>query len=312
MELSQIDTFLTVAVEGSFSRAGKKLLRTQPAVSLALKRLENELGEKLIDRSSKELVLTDAGRLVLDYSRRFHNVRRDLFNALQELRDKQAGKLTIGANESTALYLIEHIETFRRTYPRVKVEIRRSLSSQIPQEVLAGALDLGAISYQPSGGDLLATVIYNDALAFVVSAQHRFAGRSELSIQELGMETFIAHNVLSPFREKVLETFEHYDVPLHMDIEMPTVETIKKLVQLNLGVAFLPRMCVQPEIAGGQLVEVPVAEIHVERQIRLVQPARRPVSYAGQAFLGLVQETRQRLETRSKERGRRKTEAPPD
>jgi len=288
MELSQIDTFLAIAAEGSFSRAGKKLLRTQPAVSLALKRLEGELGEKLIDRSSKELVLTDAGRLVLDYGRRFHNLRRELRNALSELRDKQAGKLTIGANESTALYLISHIEKFRRLYPKVKVEIRRSLSSQIPEEVLAGTMDLGAISYQPSGTELASTVIYHDALAFVVSPGHRFAGRTEVSIQELGMETFVAHNVVSPFRQKVLEVFEQHNVPLNMDIEMPTIETIKKLVQLGLGVAFLPRRCVDQEIAGGALVEVGVREIHVERMIRLVRPARRPVSHAGQAFLTVV------------------------
>ncbi len=289
MELSQIDTFLTVAAEGSFSRAGKKLLRTQPAVSLALKRLESDLGEKLIDRSSKELVLTDAGRVVLDFAHRFHNVRRELLNALSELRDKQAGKLTIGANESTALYLITHIEKFRRLYPRVKVEIRRSLSSRVPEELLAGTLDLGAISYDPGGTDLVATVIYHDALVFVVSPAHRLAGRREVSIQELGMEIFIAHNVVSPFRQKVLEIFEQHGVPLHMDVEMPTIETIKKLVELNLGVAFLPKMCVEPEIAAGSLVEVGIEEIHVERKIRLVQPARRPLSYAGQAFLTVVQ-----------------------
>lgn len=289
MELSQMDTFLAVAAEGSFSRAGKRLFRTQPAVSLALKRLEGELGEKLIDRSSKELVLTDAGRLVLDFARRFYNLRGELRNALSELRDKLAGKLTIGANESTALYLITHIEKFRRLYPKVKVEIRRSLSSEIPDELLAGTLDMGAISYQPASVDLVSTVIYNDALALVVSPEHRLAGRPEVSIEELGMETFIAHNVLSPFREKVIELFEAYNVPLHMDIEMPTIETIKKLVQLNLGVAFLPRMCVEPEVASGSLVEVRVREIHLERKIRLVQPARRPLSYAGQAFLTVVQ-----------------------
>lgn len=289
MELSQIDTFLAVATEGSFSRAGKRLLRTQPAISLALKRLEGELGERLIDRSSKELILTDAGRVVLDYARRFHNLRRELYNALSELRDKQAGKLTIGANESTALYLITHIEKFRRLYPKVKVEIRRSLSSQIPDELRAGTLDLGAISYDPGATDLLSTVIYHDALAFVVSPEHRLATRREVGIEELGMEMFIAHNVVSPFRQKVLETFERHGVPLHMDIEMPTVETIKKLVGLNLGVAFLPRMCVDPEVQAGLLVEVAVKEIHVERQIRLVQPGRRPLSYAGQAFLGVVQ-----------------------
>jgi DNA-binding transcriptional LysR family regulator len=289
MELSQMDTFLAVAAEGSFSRAGKRLFRTQPAISLALKRLENDLGEKLIDRSSKELVLTDAGQLVLDFARRFFNLRGELRNALSELRDKQAGKLTIGANESTALYLITHIEKFRRLYPKVKVEIRRSLSSEIPDELVAGTLDLGAISYQPASPDLVSTVIYNDALALVVSPEHRLAGREEVPIEELGMETFIAHNVLSPFREKVIELFEAYNVPLHMDIEMPTIETIKKLVQLNLGVAFLPKMCVEPEVASGSLVEVRVGEIHLERKIRLVQPARRPLSYAGQAFLTVVQ-----------------------
>ncbi len=289
MELSQIDTFLTVAMEGSFSRAGKKLLRTQPAVSLALKRLETELGEKLIDRSSKDLVLTDAGRVVLDYARRFYNARRDLRNALAELRDKQAGKLTIGANESTALYLITHIEEFRRRYPKVKVEIRRSLSSHIPEEVLAGALDMGAISYQPGPTEIASTVLYNDALVLVAAPEHRLAGRAEVSIEELGLETFIAHNVVSPFREKVIQTFEQQGVPLHMDIEMPTVETIKKLVQRNLGVAFLPKMCVEQEIAGGSLVEVGVQELRLERKIRLIYPARRRLSYAGQAFLTVVE-----------------------
>jgi DNA-binding transcriptional LysR family regulator len=138
------------------------------------------------------------------------------------------------------------------------------------------------------GAELTSTVIYNDALVLVVSPDHRLAGRDEVSIQELGMETFIAHNVLSPFREKVLEIFEQHDVPLHMYIEMPTIETIRKLVQRNLGVAFLPKMCVEQEIASELLVEVGVKEIHVERKIRLVQPARRALSYAGQAFLTVV------------------------
>ena len=92
-------------------------------------------------------------------------------------------------------------------------------------------------------------MIYTDRLAFVVSPQHRFANREEVSITELDMETFIAHNVLSPYREVVLREFQRHKVPLNMDVEMPTVETIRKLVQRNEGVAFLPRMCVEQEIA---------------------------------------------------------------
>src|SRR6266545_5090746 len=158
MELYTLQVFLTVATERSFSRAAEKLLRTQPAVSLALQRLESELGEKLIDRSGKELLLTDAGRTVLDYARRFENLRQELENSLAELRDNSAGRLTIGANESTTLYLLQHIERYRKLYPKVKVQVRRSLSSKIPNELIDGNLELGVISYNPDDERLTTTV----------------------------------------------------------------------------------------------------------------------------------------------------------
>ncbi len=288
MELFPLKVFLTVATERSFSRAAEKLGRTQPAVSLAVQRLENDLGEKLIDRSVKNLLLTDAGRIVLEYARRFENLERELDTALRELRDHAAGRLIIGANESTSLYLLQHIERYRRRYPKVKVEVRRSLSSKIPAQLLDGDLELGVISYDPQEKNLVAQVIYTDHLAFVVSPKHRLARRQSVSITELGMETFVAHNVVSPYREVVLREFRRYQVPLNMDLEMPTVETIKKMVQRNEGVAFVPRMCVEQELAQGLLCEVKVEELHVERKIRLVYPARRTLSHAATAFLELV------------------------
>ena len=102
------------------------------------------------------------------------------------------------------------------------------------------------------------------------------------------METFIAHNVLSPYREVVLREFQRHKVPLNMDVEMPTVETIRKLVQHNEGVAFLPRMCVEQELEQKTLREVKVDELEVDRKIRLVYPARRGLSHAAKAFLDVV------------------------
>jgi DNA-binding transcriptional LysR family regulator len=247
------------------------------------------LGERLIDRSGKDLILTDAGRIVLEYARRFENLQADLENSLKELRDNSAGRLTIGANESTALYLLQHIEQYRRLYPKVKVQVRRSLSSKIPSQLIDGDLELGLLSYDPEDDRVISSVIYNDHLAFVVSPLHRFAGREEVSLTELGMETFIAHNVLSPYRSVVIKAFQTHKVPLNMDVEMPTVETIRKMVQRNEGVAFLPRMCVEPEIANGTLKEVRVPELWVAREIRLAYPARRGLSHAAKAFLELVQ-----------------------
>ena len=113
MELSQLTIFLTVASERSFSRAAQKLARTQPAISLAVQRLEGEIGEKLLDRSLKDGTLTDAGKVVYEYATKFENLRREMMNSLSELRDKLTGKLIIGANESGALYLLTHIRAFR-------------------------------------------------------------------------------------------------------------------------------------------------------------------------------------------------------
>jgi DNA-binding transcriptional LysR family regulator len=288
MELNTLRVFITIANERSFSRAAAKLGRTQPAVSLALQRLENELGEQLLDRFARDVVLTDAGRTVLEYARRFHNLESELQNSIAELRDHSAGRLVIGANESTTLYLLRHIEHYRRLFPKVKVQVRRSFSSRIPDEIVDGNLELGVISYQPKDERLLARVLSTDSLTFVVSPHHRLAKRKQVSITELAEETFIAHNVLSPYREIVIRAFQERAVPLNMDVEMPTIETIRWMVEADQGVAFLPRMCVEQEIAEHRLVAVRVPEIEVERKIWLVQPSRRAVSYAADAFLKLV------------------------
>lgn len=288
MELYPLKVFLAVATEKSFSRAGEKLLRTQPAVSLAVQRLETELGERLLDRTGRELVLTDAGRIVIEYARRFENLELDLDNSLLELRDLSAGRLVIGANESTTLYLLEHIVAYRKQYPKIRVQVRRGLSSKIPGQLIDGDLELGIVSYDPNDDRLATTEIYSDHLAFVVSPDHRFANRRTISITELGMETFIAHNVLSPYRETVIREFQRNKVPLNMDVEMPTVETIRKMVQRNQGVAFLPKMCVVDEIEQGILAEVKVEELWFERKIRLIYPVKRALSHAARAFLDLV------------------------
>jgi DNA-binding transcriptional LysR family regulator len=288
MELHPLRVFLTVATEKSFSRAAEKLLRTQPAISLSIQRLESELGEKLIDRSAKDMLLTAAGKVVLEYARRYENLQGDLENAIAELRDKSAGRLTIGANESSTLYLLDHIERYRDRYPKIKVQIRRSLSSKIPSELIDGDLELGILTYDPEDERLITTVIYTDHLSFIVSPSHRFASRPEISITELGEETFIAHNVVSPYRALVLREFQRQKVPLNMDLEMPTVEAIRKMVQRNEGVAFLPRMCVNDELTHGILCEVKVKEMKVDRQIRLAYPARRVLSHAAEAFLEVV------------------------
>jgi DNA-binding transcriptional LysR family regulator len=288
MDLSTLAVFRTVAAEQSFSRAAVKLARTQPAVSLAIKRLEQEVGETLIDRTGRHPRLTDAGKVVLDHARRFDNLGDELRLALAELRDNATGRLLIGANESATLYLLPLISRYRRRYPRVKVQVRRCQSSKIPTEIVEGDLELGVVSYEPNDDRLTSRIIYTDHLACVVSPQHRLARRRSVTIADLGMETFIGHIVVSPYKEVVVREFERLKIPLNRDVEMPTVEAIRKMVQRNEGISFLPRMCVEDEIAQGTLREIQVKGLMAERKIRLVHPAGRTLSHAARAFLALL------------------------
>ncbi|MBS1785422.1 MAG: LysR family transcriptional regulator [Acidobacteria bacterium] len=285
---SLLGVFYTVVNERSFTRAAEKLFRTQPAVSLAVQRLEAEVGEPLLDRSGRDLFLTEAGKLVFEAARQQENVQRSLANQLGELKNKAAGRLSIGANESMTLYLLPHLSRFRRAYPKVKLVVQRSRSGEIPDRLLAGDVDYGVISYRVDDERFHTQGLYTDHLAFVVSPTHKLAKRGTVAIKELGKETFIAHNVASPYRDAVLKAFQQAKVPLNMDIEMPTVESIRRMVQADEGVAFLPRMCVDQDIRQGVLKEVQVKELRLERKIYLVSVAKRPMSHAAKAFLELV------------------------
>jgi len=288
MDLPTLDVFRVVATEKSFSRAAGKLGRTQPAVSLAVQRLEHSVGEPLIDRTGKQVRLTDAGQVVLDYARRFENLRGDLLGALAELRDKSAGRLVVGANESATLYLLPLISRYRKQHPRVKIQIRRSQSSKIPTEIIEGDLELGVVSYQVEDPRLESRIIYTDHLACVVAPTHRLAKRRSVAVADLGAETFIGHIVVSPYKEVVVREFTRLKVPLNRDVEMPTIEAIRKLVQRNEGISFLPRMCVEEEISQGTLKEIQVKGMQAERKIRLIYPAGRTLSHAARAFLALL------------------------
>src|SRR5215510_4637109 len=125
MDLFQLEIFVTVAREGSFSRAAEKLYRTQPAVSQAIRKLEREVGESLFDRSSRDGILTDAGQMLHEYAQKLLNLRSEAHTALKELREMHKGKLAIAANEFTCLYLLPALAEFRRLYPMVKVTVLR-------------------------------------------------------------------------------------------------------------------------------------------------------------------------------------------
>ncbi|HEX6908375.1 MAG TPA: LysR family transcriptional regulator [Terriglobales bacterium] len=289
MDLFQLETFLAVAEEKSFSRAAKRLHRTQPAVSQAVRNLEEELGELLLDRSSRHGTLTDAGRLLQEYAQELLNLRNEARQSLVELRQLQKGRLTIAANEYTSLYLLQVLHEFRRVHPMIHIAIQRTLASKVPQQLQEHAAELGTVSFRPEDPNLRSLVVYRDELAFVVPKTHPLAGSASVSIRQLGAEVFVAHNVPSPYRAKVLQAFARHKTPLHMDVEMPTIESIKKFVAMGNGVALVPGLTVEEEIARGELARVPVNELNFERRLRIVYRRNATLSHAAQAFLQIVE-----------------------
>ena len=250
MDLSQLEIFLSIAEEKSFSRAAEKMLRTQPAISIAIKRLEEELGEPLFDRSSKNGALTEAGKILLSYAQRMLNLRDEAKEAVGELRGMFRGRLTIGANESTSLYLLPPLLLeYRKRHPNIKIEVFRNVSEKIPLEVQERNLDFGFLSYDPMNPQLQSIEIHRDELTLVVPPKHRLAKLKQIAVKDLAEEQFVAHNVKTPSRTKIFELFAQNRTPLNICIELATLETIKEFVLLNAGIV-LTRETIYDRIWG--------------------------------------------------------------
>ncbi len=251
--------------------------------------MEDEIGEPLFDRSSRDGLLTDAGHVLQEYAERLLNLRNDAQEALVELRELHKGKLAIAANEFTALYLLPVLAEFRRLHPMIKVTVQRALGSHIPDDVLRHNSELGVLTYDPQESQLHSVVVYLDELIFVVPPSHPLAGERQVSIRQLGAESFVAHIVSSPYREKVIQTFKRHKTPLHMDIELPTLQAIKRFVAMDNGVALLPEISVENELARGELVRIPVRELRLHRKLRLVYRKSASLSHAARAFLKVAE-----------------------
>jgi len=290
MDLAELEVVVAIAQEKGFSRAAERLHRTQPAVSQAVRRLEEELGRRIFDRSSRDGTLTDAGQVLYAHALEMLNLRRDARVAIEELGRLERGKVVLAANEYTVTHLLPLLSVYRSRHPMVKVEVRRSLASQIPTELLRRDAEIGLLTYRPAQPGLAAFAVGRDDLALLVAPSHRLAHRAHVSVRELGAESFLAHNVRSPARERVLESFRRRRTPLNIVLELPSLEAIKRLVEQGLGVALMPRRVAQAEIARGDLAALTVREMRFERTIFAAYRQGADLSEAARAFLACARE----------------------
>ena len=288
MELSELRVFLTVVAERSFSKAAMKLHRTQPAISQAVRRLEESVGERLFDRATKDATLTEAGRLLRDYADRLLRLSEEAEEAVKDLRDLRRGRVLIGCNEASVHAVLPLIERFRGGHPLVHVDVRRIPARQVGAEVAQGSLDFGVLTFQPADRGIQSIPLGGDEIVLLTAPKHPLASRRRVTLEEVGREVVIAHSDPSPARDRVLRAYERKQTAINIQISLPSLDGIKRAVESGIGVALLPRRCALTEIARGQLAAVRVPELGAPRQVRLVFRKTGERSRAAEAFLDVV------------------------
>jgi len=291
MTFEDLRVFCTVAAERSFSRAARKLRRTQPAVSQAIRRLEQSAGERLIDRSSRDGTLTDAGQLLLEYGGRLLHLAEEATHAVTALREVRKGRVLIGANDGGVYSVLPLIAEFRSRHPDIVIDVRRVASRQMAQEVMLRSIDIGVLTFTPTERELQSVVVGVDELVVLVPPGHTLAGETQATLEQIGRENVIAHNDPSPTRDQVLRLYEQRQAQLNIRLALPSLDGIKRAVSMGLGVALLPKRCAQEELERGDLVAIRVPELRSPRQVRLVARSDSGLSHAARAFLAVARDT---------------------
>src|SRR6266545_610039 len=264
MEFQQLEMFAAVVDEGSVQRAAGRVSRTAPAVSIALRKLEEEVGSPLFDKSQRyNYLLTPSGELLYSYARQILKIRNEAVSALQDLSHNRRTTLSIGAHESTSLYLLPMLtEAFHRTSPELKIEVLCDNPARVLDAVRDRQVELGLLAITPDDDDLEKNLLMADEFLILVGAT-------------------------SSLRERVIQAFAHAGVRPNIGVENASIETMKRMVAAGIGIGFAPLMCVREEERREELIVLRVNGMSHKRDLWLVHRKDRTLSKAARAFLAV-------------------------
>ena len=291
MDYDQLASFLEVAKLQSFSRAAEKIYRTQPAISAQVRLLEQECGEKLFDRSGKKVLLTPAGEILQRYAQRIIDLHKEALQAIAELNQTARGKLHMGANEATCLYVLpKTFARFRELYPLVQISIYRNFSHKILQKVQEGAIELGIVTLPQSANNMEVIPLFRDEIQVIVPVNHPLARNRSTTVEEMtnfplilpktGHTRVVLDRLLRDYREH-----------LQVSMELASVETIKKFVGAGLGISVISRTYAQSEVAAGLVKLIPLEGLKLYRELGLIYRRDRYLSLPAKVFIETVRES---------------------
>ncbi len=293
MDYDQLASFLEVAKLHSFSRAAEKLFRTQPAISAQVRLLEQECGEKLFDRSGKKVMMTPAGDILHRYAQRLLELQKEALQAIAELNQTPRGKLYIGANEATCLYVLpKTFARFKKLYPLVWISIYRNFSHKILQKVQEGAVDLGIVTLPQTANNMEVIPVFRDEVQVVVPKRHPLAKKRSVSVEEVAQYPIILPKT-GHTRVVIDRLLREYRAHVRISMELASVETIKKFVGAGLGISLISRTYAQPEVAAGVLKLIPFEGQKIYRELGLIYRRDRHLSLPAKVFIEVVRESTQ-------------------
>ena len=291
MNLDQIRNFYEVAANKSFTLAAEKLYRTQPAISTQVRILEEELGEKLFDRIGKRVCLTQAGEILLPYAERLLNLHDEAKLAITELNATPKGKILIGANEATCIYVLPQIfALFKKKYPEVQISIYRNFSKKVVDKILDNQLDFGIVTLPVANRDVNVLPIAEDELWLITSPTHPLASRTTINLNEVVPYPIIFHKA-GTTRERLMKHFGKLWDKLNISMELASIETIKKFVSIGMGISIVPKSYVHGESEQGTLRLIRIKNLRMIRKLGLIYRRKRYLSRASKAFLEVVEES---------------------
>lgn len=288
MDFDHLITFLEIAKQGSFSRAGQKLYRSQPAVSAQIRQLEEEYGQKLFDRVGKSVRLTVAGETLLEYANKLLTLRNESLRAVADQASTPRGTLAVGANEATCLYVLPDIfAEYSRRYPAVQISIYRNFSHKVLEKVEDGTVDVGIVTLPVKSPSLKVHTIFRDRLVLMVAPSNPLAAYKSVRTSDIANQPLIFPK--TGFMRQVLDKqFRPYRSQLRICMELPSVGMIKRFVAAGLGVSIISQSFAQDEVRSGQAKLIPISDMEVWRELGLVYRRDRTLPRSASAFVTLV------------------------
>ena len=290
MDFDYLTTFVEIAKSGSFSRAGQKLYRSQPAVSAQIRQLEQEYGEKLFDRVGKSVRLTSAGEVLLDYAGRLLSLKNESMHAVADQASAPRGKLTVGANEATCLYVLPHVfAEYHRHYPLVQISIYRNFSRKVIEKIEDGTLDVGIVTLPVRSPSLRTHSIFRDRLMLMVAPANPLARQKSVRIKEIAEQPLILPK--TGFTRLLFDKhFRSYRSRLRITMELPSVGMIKRFVAAGLGVSLISESFARDEVRAGDVKLIAISDVELWRELGVVYRRDRTLPRAAAAFVALLRE----------------------